>query len=273
MKRLTALVMAFAAVFMLTLCSPASAVSYREETLSGERLKNASAVSVKLSATVYEYSGAVITPKVSVTYGSKTLKNGKDYTVKYSAGRKDVGRYAVKVVFTGIYKGSKTCYFDIVPKSSPIVSVAAGYKSATVKWNRQSSQVTGYVLVYSTSSKFENSKSCIVRSKNTDSLTVSGLTNGRRVYFRLRTYKSVKIDGKNVNLWSKWSNIKSAIPDVNAKQLTVIVNKSSKVFHVSSSCSAVKRMSDKNKGTMKGTVKQIKSAGYKPCGICAKQYR
>lgn len=273
MKKITALVMALAALFALTFCTPASAACYADGFSQIGSLKSAASVSVRLSAAIYAYTGAMITPKVTVTYGTKTLKSGRDYTVKYSAGRKDVGRYSVKVVLTGKYRGSKTCFFYIVPKSSSIASVATGNKSVTVKWNKQSSQVTGYVLVYSTSSKFENSKSCIVRNKSTESLTVNGLTNGRRVYFRLRTYKTVKIDGKNDNLWSDWSAVRSAIPDVNAKQIAVIVNKSSKVFHVSSSCSAVKRMSDKNKGTMKGTISQIKAAGYKPCGICAKQYQ
>ena len=44
------------------------------------------------------FTGKAITQKITVKYGSKTLKNGTDYTVKYSANTK-VG--TAKVTITG----------------------------------------------------------------------------------------------------------------------------------------------------------------------------
>ena len=112
-----------------------------------------------------------------------------------------------------------------------------------------------------------------IKGKSSSYKTVTGLTNGQKYYFRLKAYKTVKVNGKGTAFLSPASAVKTAVPASTSNQITVIVNKSSKVFHVSASCSAVKRMSDKNKGTMKGTVSQIKASGYKPCGICAKKYQ
>lgn len=272
-KRLLAFIMALSCVLSLSFCVPASAVNYKSVFSAQGSLKTTSSLSVKLSATTYEYSGSTKTPKVTVTYAGKTLKNGTDYTVSYSAGRKNVGRYSVKVTLKGRYKGTKTVYFTIVPKKPTVTSVSAGNKSVTVKWSAQTAQTDGYKLEYSTSSSFKNAKSVTVKGKSTSYKTVTGLTNGQKYYFRLKAYKTVTVSGKSITLYSSASAVRSAIPSSASQQITVIVNKSSKVFHISSSCSAVKRMSEKNKGTMKGTVSQIKAAGYRPCGICAKKYQ
>lgn len=273
-KRIFALVMALACVLSTAFCVPASAVRFQDDFSAGESRKAASSLSVKLSAMIYEYTGSAITPRVTVTYGGKTLKNGTDYAVSYSAGRQNVGRYYVKVTLKGKYKGTKTVYFDIVPKRPTIISVTAGNKSVTVKWKALTAQADGYILEYSTSSSFKNAKSLTIKGRSITSRTLSGLANGQKYYFRLRAYKIVSLNGKNVTYRSYASAVKYAVPSAaTGQQITVIINKSSKVFHVSSSCSAVKRMSAKNKGTMKGTVNQIKAAGYKPCGICAKKYQ
>lgn len=272
-KRLSALFAAFFCVLSLTIGVPASAAGYRNDFSATESLKAASSFSVKLSCTSYEYSGSAKTPKVTVTCGGKTLKSATDYTVAYSSGRTNVGRYGVKVTLKGKYSGTKTVYFYIVPKKPTVETVCAGNKSVTVRWSAQTAQTDGYKLEYSTSSSFHNAKSVIIKGKSTSYKTVTGLANGQKYYFRLKTYKTVTVSGKSVTLWSSASSAKSAVPSNASQQITVIVNKSSKVFHVSSSCSAVKRMAEKNKGTVKGTVAQIKTAGYKPCGICAKKYQ
>lgn len=46
-----------------------------------------------------------------------------------------------------------------------------------------------------------------------------------------------------------------------------ILNKNSKKIHYPS-CSAVKKMADKNKQEYIGTVQELKEMGYSPCGIC-----
>lgn len=70
---------------------------------------------IKLAASSVTYNGKAQKPKVTVTYGKKTLKLGTHYTVKYSSN-KNVG--TAKVTVTGVskngYSGSKTLSFKIV---------------------------------------------------------------------------------------------------------------------------------------------------------------
>lgn len=67
---------------------------------------------IKLEADLFDWSGQVITPKVTVTYGDKTLTINKDYTLKYSDNI-DAGEGTVKVKGIGDYRGSKKLTFRI----------------------------------------------------------------------------------------------------------------------------------------------------------------
>lgn len=58
---------------------------------------------------------------LKVKYGSKTLKNGKDYTVSYS-NNKNAGKAKITVKFKGLYKGTVTKTFTI-KKASQSISV------------------------------------------------------------------------------------------------------------------------------------------------------
>lgn len=164
------------------------------------------ASSIKLEATTLTYNGKVRTPRVIVKDSKgKALVKNKDYTVSYSSGRKNVGKYAVKITFKGNYTGTKTLYFTIKPKATSISSVSAGSKKFTVKWKKQSTQVTGYQIQYSTSSKFTSPKTVTVSSYKTTSKTISKLKGKKKYYVRVRTYKTV---GKT-KYYSSWSSAKS----------------------------------------------------------------
>ncbi|MGN0533752.1 MAG: leucine-rich repeat protein [Eubacterium sp.] len=168
------------------------------------------ASSVKLSATSYTYNGKVKTPSVTVKDSKgKTLKKNTDYTVSYASGRKNVGKYAVKITFKGNYSGTKTLYFYVKPKATSISSVSAGSKKFTVKWKKQATQTTGYQIQYSTSSKFSKAKTVTVGKNSTTSKTVSKLSAKKKYYVRVRTYKTVKINGKATKIYSSWSKAKA----------------------------------------------------------------
>lgn len=62
----------------------------------------------------YPYTGFDVTPKPTVTIGSKTLVEGKDYTVSYSDNL-DAGTATVTVKGKGIYTGSSSAAFRITP--------------------------------------------------------------------------------------------------------------------------------------------------------------
>ena len=179
-----------------------------KKTLSTTVIPKAS--SIKLKATSLTYNGKVRTPKVIVKDRTgKTLVKNTDYTVSYAKGRKYVGKYAVKITFKGKYSGTKTLYFTIKPKATSISSLKAGSKKFTVKWKKQATQTTGYQVQYSASSKFSKAKTITVGKNTTVSKKISKLSGKKKYYVRVRTYKTVKINGKSIRIYSGWSKAKT----------------------------------------------------------------
>ena len=179
-----------------------------KKTLSTTVIPKAS--SIKLKATSLTYNGKVRTPKVIVKDRTgKTLVKNTDYTVSYAKGRKYVGKYAVKITFKGKYSGTKTLYFTIKPKATSISSLKAGSKKFTVKWKKQATQITGYQVQYSASSKFSKAKTVTVGKNTTVSKKISKLSGKKKYYVRVRTYKTVKINGKSIRIYSGWSKAKT----------------------------------------------------------------
>ena len=170
----------------------------------------AKASNIKLSKTAYTYNGKVQKPSVTVKDSKgKTLKRGTDYTVSYSSGSKNVGRYTVKVTLKGNYSGTKSLTYNINPKGTSISKITAAKKGFKVTWKKQATQTTGYQVQYSTSSKFKSAKTVTISKNKTISKSVSKLSAKKKYYVRVRTYKTVKVNGKNVKLYSGWSKAKS----------------------------------------------------------------
>ena len=158
--------------------------------------------SAGLSCNTYYYTKEVKTPKVILYDGDKKIA-ASNYTVTYPKGRKAVGTYAVKVKMQGNYSGSKTLYFTINPKNTKIKSVTSKRKSFVIKWKQRTSQVTGYQIRYSTSSKFTDNttKTITIKTNKTVSKTVKSLKANKKYYVQLRT-----INTKGGKLYhSKWS--------------------------------------------------------------------
>ena len=180
-----------------------------KKTLSTTVIPKAS--SIKLKATSLTYNGKVRTPKVIVKDRTgKTLVKNTDYTVSYAKGRKYVGKYAVKITFKGKYSGTKMLYFTIKPKATSISSLTAGSKKFTVKWKKQATQTTGYQVQVATNKKFKkNKKTVTIKKQKTTKATVKKLKAKKKYYVRVRTYKTVKINGKSIRIYSGWSKAKT----------------------------------------------------------------
>jgi len=180
-----------------------------KKTLSTTVIPKAS--SIKLKATSLTYNGKVRTPKVIVKDRTgKTLVKNTDYTVSYAKGRKYIGKYAVKITFKGKYSGTKTLYFTIKPKATSISSLKAGSKKFTVKWKKQATQTTGYQVQVATNKKFKkNKKTVTIKKQKTTKTTVKKLKAKKKYYVRVCTYKTVKINGKSIRIYSGWSKTKT----------------------------------------------------------------
>ncbi len=165
---------------------------------------------VKLTGTSYVYNGKVKTPGVTVKNSrGTTLKKDKDYTVSYAKGRKNAGRYSVKVTFKGKYSGSKTLYYNIVPKGTTVAKLTGKSKGLRVQWKTQKSQTTGYQIQYSTGSNFKNGKTITIKKNGNYAKNITKLKGKKKYYVRIRTYKTIKFNGKNYNLYSSWSKAKA----------------------------------------------------------------
>lgn len=160
--------------------------------------------SVKLSTSAYTYNGKVKTPGLKVSVNGTVLTKD-NYSVSYGKGRKNVGKYTVKVTLKNDYAGSKTVSFKINPPKSAVKKLKKGKKSFTVYVKKQSKQTSGYQVQYSTSKKFKSPKTKSLTSYKKTSLKVKKLKKHKKYYVRVRTYKKV---GK-AKYYSSWSSAKS----------------------------------------------------------------
>lgn len=160
--------------------------------------------SVKLSTSTYTYNGKVKTPGVKVSVNGTVLTKD-NYSVSYGNGRKNVGKYTVKVTLKNDYAGSKTVSFKINPPKSAVKKLKKGKKSFTVYVKKQSKQTSGYQVQYSTSKKFKSPKAKSLTSYKKTKLKVKKLKKHKKYYVRVRTYKKV---GK-AKYYSSWSSAKS----------------------------------------------------------------
>lgn len=164
---------------------------------------------VSLSATNYIYDGKEKRPTVTVTDRLGKTVSPSAYTVTYSSGRIDTGAYTVTVMFKGTYEGSVTKSFTISPKILSLNKLTAGKKKLVVKWKKQTKQISGYQIQYSTDKKFKKSTKQTTAKANASSKTIKKLKSKKKYYVRIRSYKTVTVDGKKQKLYSSWSRSKS----------------------------------------------------------------
>lgn len=184
----------------------ADTVFDKDTTVFAHWKKNAVSAtpSVKLSTSAYTYNGKVKTLGVKVSVNGTVLTKD-NYSVSYGKGRKNVGKYTVKVTLKNDYAGSKTVSFKINPPKSAVKKLKKGKKSFTVYVKKQSKQTSGYQVQYSTSKKFKSPKTKSLTSYKKTSLKVKKLKKHKKYYVRVRTYKKV---GK-AKYYSSWSSAKS----------------------------------------------------------------
>lgn len=166
---------------------------------------------ITISAREYVYNSKVRKPSVTVKNSKgKILANETDYEVSYSNDGKNVGQYTVTVKFKGNYSGNIKKIFRIKPKGTSLSGFTSRIKGFTVKWNKQATQTSGYEIQYATDSKFTKDKKTISIGNNSQtSKTISKLKAKKKYYVRIRTYKTVKVNGKNTKIYSSWSKYKT----------------------------------------------------------------
>ena len=148
---------------------------------------------LKLSETEYVYDGTAKKPTVTIKNAdNEKLKEGEDYTLKYSKGRKAVGAYAVTVTFKGNYGGTKVLKFKILPgKVTNLKVTPQSGRKFKLTWNKAEG-AKKYAVYYATSKNGSYTK---LGSFSKNTLTTTGYTAGKTYYFKVRAVKTV--NGKN----------------------------------------------------------------------------
>ena len=162
-----------------------------------------SPTTITLAKKKFTYNGKAQTITVTIKDSkNKVLKKGTDYTISYADDRKSVGTHKATIRFKGNYKGTADRAFTIHTGKS---------KSIQIKWKKQASQTSGYQIQYSTNSKFtkKTTGTVLIKKNTTVSKTVLKLQAAKKYYVRIRTYKEVKVNSKNKNIYSDWSKAKS----------------------------------------------------------------
>ena len=153
------------------------------------------------------YNGRQQKPTVTVKDSTGKKISTSTYTVAYR-NSKNVGEATAVITFKGKYAGTLTKNFNIRPKTTELTRCALKTKGIQVKWDKQT-QITGYELQYSTTEKFEGKNTTTIRNikKEETSRTLKKLKANKKYYMRIRTYKVVKVNGKNKKLYSNWSEV------------------------------------------------------------------
>ena len=175
-----------------------------DKTFTIKKTKKVSVSKTSAKIATQTYTGKALKPAFEVTLNGKTLREGIDYTTTYS---NNVNTGKAKVVIQGRagYSGTKTVYFQIVPKKVSMKSVKSSAKSSvSVSYAKASGNVSGYEITYATNSKFKSAKS--VRTKNT-SYILKSIKRNTTCYVKVRAYKT--IDGKRAyGAYSSASKVK-----------------------------------------------------------------
>lgn len=146
------------------------------------------------------YTGKTLAPKIKVTYGKKTLKNGTDYTVSYSKN-KNIGIASATMKGKGKYTGTVRKTFRIVPgRPSSLSAKRTGSNSAKISW-KKSAGAARYQIVRSADGK----KWTKVATVKTTNYTDKRLKKGTSYQYKVCAYRSV--GGKNY--YSSYSSVKT----------------------------------------------------------------
>lgn len=177
------------------------------DTMGTENVNN---LNVSLSKKSYIYNGKVQTPTVKVTDKSGKKVASSEYKITYAKGRKNVGKYSVKITFKGKYSGTVTKTYTIVPKTTSITKAKAAGSKIILNWKKQNVQSSGYQIQYALDSSFKKSvKTVNISSSKTVKKNLTGIKKNKKYYVRIRTYKSDKNSGKIYSSWSSAKIVKS----------------------------------------------------------------
>ncbi len=187
-------------------CSFAYMWQYNASEYDKNVIMMTDAANLNISVSNVTFNSKAQTPQITVTNQNGQVIPSNYYTVEYSNNTKP-GKANIVVNFNGIFFGTKTTTFIIMPKKPTLNKPKSKKKQLTISWKKDKN-ISGYELQYSTSSKFTKKTTKTVKlGKNTTSKTIKNLKSNKKYYLRIRSYKT--IDGKKYySSYSSKKNIK-----------------------------------------------------------------
>lgn len=152
--------------------------------------------------TVYRAAGKGVYSKIaettSTSYIDKSLLTGTKYSYKISAVKKE------NSVSLESSTGNVVSKTPQLSKSSITSLKKKGRKSASLRWKKVSGAY-GYQIRYGTNKKITKSRKTVyVKKGSAKSKTISKLKKGKKYYFKVRAYRTVKGSKK----YESWSSVK-----------------------------------------------------------------
>ena len=154
-------------------------------------IKTNSKYTATLSNTKFVFDRKVKTPTVTVkNQNGKKLKENKDYTVKYSSGRKHAGKYAVKVTINGKKAETIKLYFYILPSKTAKLSFSWAPTAIKAKWSKVQG-ANGYRVCL-----YKNDK--LVKKAFTKELSYKFTSLEKLTEYKIAVTAFAKIDGSKI---------------------------------------------------------------------------
>ena len=145
-----------------------------------------SSCTVKLSNSVYVYSGGAKKPQVSVYNGTSKLTAGTSYTATYK-NNTNAGVASVTIKGKRNFTGTFVKTFSILPRNVQSISGSSADTSITLSWSSRA-EAGGYYIYQYDSAKKQFKKITSV-SKATTNYTVRNLSCGTSYIFAVKAYK------------------------------------------------------------------------------------
>ncbi len=155
---------------------------------TGKKIKLSTAFRLK-----YKFNGKIIYLQP---------KAGSDYSISYK-NNKLIGVATITYRFKGNYNGTVKKQFQIVPKTTKLLSAKKSGKTVKLKWKKVTN-CTGYEVYRATSKKGVYKKLATIKNKKLCIYYDRKAKKGKKYYYKVVAYKKVK--GKTYK--SMYSNIK-----------------------------------------------------------------
>lgn len=135
------------------------------------------------------YTGKALTPTLSITYGSKTLKLNKDYSLVFKNNTKP-GKASVIITGKGSYDGTLTRSFKIKPAAVTKLSATGTSSKITLEWNGRNAY-SGYEIYRKKTYDGDYSKIKTIKNPEETKWTNKNLTKEREYFYKVRAYAKV----------------------------------------------------------------------------------